>query len=122
MIKHSLNIRKYTVLAGLYVGLIVFLMAVNPKDAPIALLLVPLVWLFICLFLTWSYIFDKFQQYKLIRKRKKTLAILLALLPVLMILLKSIDQLGMRDSLLIVIFVICAVFYATRVRFNNKGP
>ena len=113
--------RKYLILAGLYIGLLAFLMSNNPKNAPIALLLIPFVWLFTCLLLTFMYMFDRFQPSSLIHRRSKVLAITLSLLPVLMLLLKSIDQLSAKDGILIVILVFSTVFYATKLRFNQPN-
>jgi uncharacterized membrane protein YccC len=106
----------------LYVGFIVFLFTTNPNKLPIGLLLLPIAWLFLCLFVAARFLFSRLlKNSKLSRSRRNTLALLAAGLPSLLLLLKSIDQLTARDSLLLLLLIGFALFYASRINFAKRN-
>jgi hypothetical protein len=102
----------------LYGGLVVFLLSTDPDRLPIGLLLLPIAWLFLCLFITIRYLLDRLFKGKraLSSSRRFSLAFLFAALPSLLLLLSSINQLTVRDVLLLLAVVLFGVFYVSRLK------
>lgn len=119
-----LHITKNTLyLSVLYGGLVIFLFTTDPTKLPLALLLLPIVWLFLCLFVAGYYLLPKLfiGSTTFSRSRSRVLAFLIAILPSMLLLLKSIDQLTVRDGLLLFALILFAVFYASRISFLKQN-
>ncbi len=104
------NVKNIAVVAALYVGLIGFLLLFNPQKISIGWLIVPFLLLFMALFMTTLLVVkNSFLQSRV--KRPRTLASLVAGVPTLILLLDSVDQLSLRDVLIIAVFGVFALFY-----------
>lgn len=105
-------------LVVLFLGLFIFFMATDPTTLSLPLLLIPFIWLGICLYIGTRYLLQVLSvRYRRISKnRKNSLAFTLAAIPVCMLLLKSIGQLTVRDVLILAGLIAIGVFYVGRVR------
>lgn len=109
-------------LLGLSYGLLLtFLFTTDPSKLALVWLLVPFVLLFISLFGTIFYSLLFFPKTKQLSFRKRTLlATAGAILPVLLLILKSINQLTVRDSLILSVFILSTALYISRTDFINR--
>lgn len=112
-------INRYTSFILLCVGLIGFLISTNPINAPVVLTLIPLVWLFLCLYVGFGFIL-KLASQRISSYRRHFLSVLMAGVPTVLLLLSSINQLSVRDFSLIIIFVVIMFFYVSRLRITNS--
>ena len=102
-------------LTVLYCGLLVFLLTTNPHNLPIGWLLVPFVWAFVTLFMTFRAVLPVLWKTAPWR-RINGFAAALAFIPVVLLILDSINELTPRDVLLVSCFTIIAMFYISRLR------
>lgn len=100
-------------------GLFAFLCSTNPHQLPVPLLLVPIILLFCSLFLTSHWLLRKMRigQDMPIRKAG-IIAAALAMGPVVLLALASINQLTIRDSVLSSVFVVGLAWYFLRQPMN----
>ncbi|OGL39056.1 hypothetical protein A3J32_02240 [Candidatus Saccharibacteria bacterium RIFCSPLOWO2_02_FULL_46_7] len=113
--------RKLLTLVFLYFGLICFFFVTDPYKLPVSLLFVTFVWLFLCLFLTFLYLINHLAKKTLLSSRLKRyeFALMAAALPVLLLLLKSVDQLTIKDGLLLLSVYLLTVFYVSKLNINK---
>jgi hypothetical protein len=111
-------IKKLFIPTVLYGGLLVFLFSTNPRNLPIGWLLVPFLWLFVALFWTFMRILPRLSSE---RRPKRVLltSVFGAMLPTLALLLDSVNQLTLRDAVLLVGFGMLGFFYASRINFGR---
>jgi len=116
------NKRLAVVLLGMYGALFIFLSTTNPRSIPAAILLLPLVWLFMSLTGTGLLILRLVQPHKSEEDLRKQLgyAAIGAAVPIGMLLLRSIDQLTAKDIILIVMLSAIGLFYLGRFKFAQK--
>lgn len=118
------HLKNFSLIGLIYGGLLVFLLTTNPKNLSVIWLIVPFVLLFIALFFTWLLIVRALGGKRSVlrsRRRQYIVAALLAAGPTLMLLLDSVDQLTLKDGLLIVVFGIFALFYASKINFQKSN-
>lgn len=97
-------------------ALLVFLCTTNPKSVAVWLLFVPVIMLGgIMYFATLLFLKSGFVS----PARPRLIAVVVALLPCIILLLKSIGQLTAKDSLLMILFVALAGFYVSVLRFGK---
>lgn len=105
----------------LYCGLFVFLLLTNPTSLPIAFLVVPFIWVYLAIFFACYYFIRRVVGWILQRSlnRRKSLAIasLFAFVPTSILILKSIDQLTLRDIAIVSILGLIMAFYVSRLTF-----
>ena len=93
-----------------YTILILILFTTSPENMPLPVMLIPFLVIFICLYLT----IDLMMRYLLknlsIRSRMRT-SIILAILPVLILILQSINQLTIRDVTITFVLFLLLIFY-----------
>lgn len=110
--------RKLLIPTILYGGLLVFLFSTNPRNLPVGWLLVPFLWLFIALFWTFMHVLPyTSSEYR--PKRVLLTSVFGATLPTLALLLDSVNQLTVRDAILLVGFGALGFFYASRINFGR---
>lgn len=116
------NKRLAVVLLGMYGALFIFLSSTSPQNIPAAVLLLPLVWLFMSLTGTGLLILRLVQPHKSEEDLRKQLgyASIGAAVPIGMLLLRSIDQLTTKDVILIVLLSAIGLFYLGRFKFAQK--
>ena len=103
-------------LAVLYAFGPVFLMSTNPSHLPLALIVVPFLWLFAALFATAWLMLGLIGPFKP-RKRRFLVAGAGSSLPVMLLVFRSIHQLTLRDVLLTAALIAVATFYVSRADF-----
>ncbi|OGL29625.1 hypothetical protein A3D14_01275 [Candidatus Saccharibacteria bacterium RIFCSPHIGHO2_02_FULL_47_12] len=118
MNKKSINRISLLKIAVLYGGLLIFLMSTDPTKLSLPLLLIPFIWIGLCLYVlikqVLGHISGRFRRIS--KKRKTSIAFTLAAVPVCMLLLRSIGQLTIRDVLILAGLIAIGTFYVGRVR------
>jgi len=118
--KHYL--KQLLIVALLYGGLLMFLLTTNPNKLSITWLIVPFVWLFLALFVSVQLLIDLLRLHNTSSsKRQLTIAAVCAAIPTLMLLLDSINQLTIKDSLLIVALGVGGMFYVGKIRLKKPS-
>lgn len=99
-----------------YLILIVILLTTNPDNMPLPVITIPFIVIFLCLFLTADliarYIFSNLKP-----KSRTKISMVLAVFPVLLIILQSINQLTVKDLIITVGLFLLLVFYFKKVDF-----
>lgn len=107
-----MSIKRLLITAGLLLGaLLSFLFSTNPTRLSSALLVLPFFLLFGLLFVLATYYF---QQTGFSKKQRLRLSALTAGLPCLLLVLESVDQLTIRDTIMLFGFFGLASLYAVR--------
>ena len=103
----------------LWLSLLVFLFSTDPNKLSIGWLILPFIWLFLCLFMTFLLVVNKItlKRELLTKSKRYTIAFIAASLPTLILLLKSIDQLSAKDLVLFIVFYLIISFYVSKLRF-----
>lgn len=112
------HIKRTQILRMLLAGglLLVFLCVANPARVPVWLLFTPVILLGSFLYFATLFIFES----GIVRpNRPRMIALLNALVPSIVLMLKSIGQLTAKDLLLIVLFVAMSAFYLSVLRFGK---
>lgn len=107
--------KRILILSILYGGLGIFLLTTNPNSLPIWLVITPVLWLFVTLVYSFFSLISMFSP-RSPRPRKVWLSFMLALLPTMLLLLKSINQLSPKDILLLLVLSVLGLFYSSRLR------
>ena len=118
MNKKSINRISLLKIAVLYGGLLIFLMSTDPTKLSLPLLLIPFIWIGLCLYVLIKHVLGHISgRFRRISKNRKTsIAFTLAAVPVCMLLLRSIGQLTIRDVLILAGLIAIGTFYVGRVR------
>ena len=120
MVRPHLNGKTFLLIA-LYGGFVTFLLTTDPKRLPVGILLLPIVWLFLCLFIAaWYLLKLVFKLRPLSRSKHYLLSFLAAVLPSILLLLQSINQLTWRDTLLLLALVSFGLFYTKRLSLSKS--
>lgn len=108
-------------LFGLYVLLLLIVITTNPFNSPLPVVVIPFVLLFIALFATFNHIIKvlKFGK-RLSAKKRLLMASLAAWLPVMLLILRSIDQLTGHDAIILAVFIAAFLLYITRIQFQAR--
>ncbi len=115
------RLRKLIVLVAPYILLVAFLFITNPSKLPLPLLLIPFALLFLSLFGTIFYFTSVIPNLRVYTRRKRAvLSACLALLPTLLLMLKSLNQLAPRDAIILTIFIVSLALYLTRTTLPTK--
>lgn len=122
MANKTKNQKTKIYLAGLWIILAGFLLSTNPAKLSAALLVVPVLLLFVCLagsiyFLQNVSVFGGGDRSA---AKKFGLAVLLAAIPSFLLLLRSINQLTLKDLALLLILALVAWSYVKRFKFSQK--
>lgn len=109
-------IKKLLAVAMTFGGLLIFLFSTNPEKLSIGWLILPFLWLFIAIFMSTLLVLD---QFKVNSPKRLTIAILTALIPSVALLLNSVNQLTLRDAMLVIIIGGIAIFYTSKLKISN---
>ena len=94
----------------------------NLKFSNLLSLFIPFIWLFICLYLALKYflklISRKYRKFP--PTRQTSLAFVLSIVPICMLMLRSIDQLTIRDGLILLVLVSFGAFYVSRLSIQRR--
>lgn len=97
-------------------SLLVFLCVANPSKVPVWLLFVPVILLGVVIYFATLLFFE----IGMVRSSRPHMsALLTALLPSTILMLKSIGQLTAKDLLLIMLFIAMSAFYLSVLRFGK---
>lgn len=112
--KHGLAIVPFILLG-------VFLLTTSPKQLPLALLVVPFILLFICLLVIFLLVLRRvtFHTHRPFARKQFAVAATLAFLPSLVVVLRSIDQLTIKDVLILSVLIGTVVFYVSKLNFGT---
>lgn len=109
----------------LYVGLFGFLFLTNPRSMPLVLLIVPFIWIYLAIFFASYYFMYRvvgwIAQHPISRRKSLAGASLAAFVPTSILILKSINQLTIRDIVIVSIFGLIMAFYINRLKFINSA-
>jgi hypothetical protein len=112
-------IKKVALLLAVYGILLIFLVTTNPQRLPLPLLILPFGLIFGSLFLPiWLFLYSTSGPNK--RRKKTILAVGVATLPTLTLVLASIDQLTVRDVILLGALGLGILFYVSRINVNQR--
>lgn len=111
--------RRIIIAATSFTGLVLWLLLTNPRNLPIALLMVPVVLLFVGLLSTSGLLLEKLFP-KMVRRRRIMLAVTISVVPAFLLVLGSINQLTWRDVILVAILVGFLYFYSGRLDFSES--
>lgn len=113
------KITKIILLVVLYMSLPLFIFSTNPQNLSIPFLILPVVLLFIIIYVSvYIGILKKIARARRIsRTRMYVISGIIALVPVLIIVLASINQFTLRDIILSSVIVIFVSWYLLKVDF-----
>jgi hypothetical protein len=114
------RLRRPLTLVVLYAGFLTFLFSTDPRKLAISWLILPFLWLYFSLFLTAIYAIDWLSADHRHNRRQTVVAMLAAAIPTTMLLLDSVDQLTVKDSLLIFGLGGLALFYASKISLKRN--
>ncbi len=110
------HIPKGRLLVALYVLLFIFLIFTDPQKLPILFLIVPIVWLWVCLSLTMYLFIRKMPSRKGNAPRNDIIySIVIATFLCLILLLRSVNQLNGKDIILVLILFLVTRPYLRRL-------
>lgn len=111
----SSEVAKITVLSAV---LMILLITTHPQDAPLLLLFLPFILLYLISYKSLKLLFNH-SSFRYIHK-PKTVAVLFSGFILSLLLLKSINQLSPQDVALLVIFALFLIFYIQRNGFGSS--
>lgn len=100
------------------VALLVFLLSTDPNRLSVGFLFVPVALVFFVLYFA-TQLFIELSPFGLNFKKRRTFSLLCAAMPTLGLLLKSIDQLTVKDISLLLMLIIAGSFYLSVLRFER---
>jgi hypothetical protein len=111
----AVRLKKLLVLLALYLSGPAFILLTHPEHLPLPLLMVPFLLLFLSIFVTVWLTGPLVTRGLLSGKRRWAVAASVAGLPVLLIVLRSVDQLTVRDVLIAGGLLVGLTWYVRRV-------
>ncbi|MDQ5886122.1 MAG: hypothetical protein QG628_519 [Patescibacteria group bacterium] len=114
------HLTKITVV--MYGVLGTFLIFSNPRSLPVYALIAPILWLFFCMTFSVFIALNRLHgSSSRSDKRNIIYASSFSGLICTVVLLRSVNQLNGRDLLLIMVFLIIATFYTSKLRISRKA-
>jgi hypothetical membrane protein len=107
------KIQRYVLFVLLYAGLPLFLLSTNPEHLPLLLLWIPFLLLFAILYISARTLAARNNRMK--GRRLMSVSIIAAALPVLLLVLSSINQLTLRDTIISITLMLAGIFYLQRL-------
>jgi len=99
-----------------YIILALLLLTTNPEKMPLPVIIIPFVVILICLFLTINIII-RYVISDLKPKSRFRISLALSAFPVLIIVLQSVNQLTIKDTLITIGLFLLLIFYFKKVDF-----
>lgn len=115
MRKHKHSIRA----AVAWIAFFVVIFITDPLEAPLIVLMLPFVFLFVAIHQTLTYLLQRLMP-RLSVARRNAVAIPGAFLPVSLMLLNSVQQLTLRDIVLLAVLLVVAGFYIRKSHIFNQ--
>jgi hypothetical protein len=108
------------VMTALFIAIGLLLFGTDPNELPLPLLILPFILLFLLIFLGTLFIFQqKTHSLKLFTNRSVTVAMTVAILPVLLVVFQSIHQLTFKDVLVSFALLGGILFYISKTNLIN---
>lgn len=98
--------------------LLVMLLTTSPGNLPVLALLMPPLLLFMSLT---SFLFGLQQVLRVKKSRRVRYAVLISAVPVILLLLQSIDQLTIKDVALMLVLAIISGFYISKLQLKSSS-
>jgi len=111
--------RSLIISAVAWTLLLIILFLTDPLEAPLVILILPFVLLFIALYQLLMYLAQRLAP-NLSEVKKKALFIPIALLPAVLLVLSSVQQLTTRDIILIGVLLVVTGFYVRKSHIFNQ--
>ncbi|MBI3337760.1 hypothetical protein HY003_00460 [Candidatus Saccharibacteria bacterium] len=112
---HKNNIFRKLLLSSLLFLLLLLIFGTDPQKMALPLLVAPFILIFILIFLSLLFVIQgRLNAPKLLTQKSITIAITAAGIPVMLLVLKSIDQLSLRDILILLGLFGGILFYISR--------
>lgn len=112
------KVQKLTTILLLWISLPTFLLLTNPETLPIPLLIMPFLMVLFAIYRTTNLALGLGPR-PMSPKRAKLMSGVIAILPTVLLILASIGQLTVRDSVIIFGLLILLTFYMRRLDFLN---
>jgi len=119
--KYLASFRRLSWLLVFYLVLLLVLISTDPYRSPLLVVVVPFGLIFIALFMTINSLMKLTPGVQRLSSKKRLfIAAAAAWLPVMLLILRSIDQLTVRDGLIMIIFVLALLVYTSRTNFTRR--
>src|SRR5581483_10494811 len=112
--------KRFGWLIAIYALLLVVLVTTDPFRSPLLVVIVPFVLIFIALFMTFNLVLRRVPLKHWSRQKRLMVVVAAAWLPVMLLILRSINQLTLRDGLILTIFVVSLLLYISWTNFNRR--
>lgn len=119
MVKYQISLRRLKWIVISYAALILVVISTDPYHAPLLIVMIPFGLLFVALFLTVNGLIGLLTGRRpWSRQKRLVVAGGLAWLPVMLLVLRSIDQLTLRDGLILFVFILGLLLYLSRTNWS----
>jgi hypothetical protein len=117
---HKRRRTNLLILLGAFATLILFLLATDPNSLPVGLVFLPLILLYLVLFMSGKFLYDMVITFRGGSSKRTTIfAAIFALIPTLLLVLRSIDQLTVKDLFLLLLLGMVLLFYTSVIKFGK---
>ena len=99
------------------VSLLCFIIFTNPSDLPLPLLMVPALMVFVSGYLVSFAALSMLPNYPITKKKRRVIALASATLPTLLLVLQTLQQLLVRDILIVGGLWLLLIWYLQRIDF-----
>lgn len=118
--KYTKQIRHFLWPLSLFILLGLILLTTDPFNSPLPVVIVPFLVLFFALLVTVNTILKLLPAPHFSRQKRLLVSAGVAWLPVMLLILRSIDQLTGRDGIILLIFVAALLLYVSRISFSHR--
>ncbi len=118
--KYIVSLKRFGWVISVYLVLLLVLITTDPFHSPLLVVIVPFGLIFLALFMTFNSLMRGWaEHHRLTPKKRLLIAAGAAWLPVMLLILRSIDQLTGRDAFILGIFVLALLVYISRTNFGR---
>ncbi len=118
--KYLASLKRFGWLVVVYAVLLLVLFTTDPFHSSLLVVIIPFGLLFLALFISFNRLLGILPgQQRLSRKKRLFIAAGAAWLPVMLLILRSINQLTARDGLILGVFVAALLLYISRTNFGR---
>lgn len=119
--KYITSLKRFSGIIAVYLLLLVILLTTDPFRSPLLVVIVPFGLIFVALFMSFNSVLGRVvSAQKLSPKRRLFISGAAAWLPVMLLILRSIDQLTVRDSLILAVFIGALLLYVSRTNLAAR--
>lgn len=118
--KYVGSLKRFSWLLSVYAILLLVLFTTDPFRSPLLVVIVPFGLIFLALFMTLNRVLSRLGGQRLSRQKRLFIAAGAAWLPVMLLILRSIDQLTVRDGFILAIFIGALLLYISRTNLAAR--